>query len=124
MPSRWLQLVGRPYRFPSEPPATFDCWSLVKHVRAAEGLPSPLPFDDKAPWCVPGNQARATALAAPLWKTNGAAVQFAMAVMEPGHVGVVVDGGVLHALTRNASVVWTPLAAVRRQWPRTQWWTA
>lgn len=122
--SRWFELVGNPYRFPSDPPRTFDCWTLVKHVRTAEGLPCPLPFDDRAPWCLPGNLAQATAQARALWRIVGAPTPFAMAVLEPAHVGVVIDGGVLHALARNSGVVWTTLAAVRRHWPQAQWWTA
>jgi hypothetical protein len=124
MASPWFELVGKPYEFPSDPPRSFDCWTLVKHVRLAERLACPLPFDDREAWCVPGNLAHATALAASVWRTQGGPVPFAMAVLEPGHVGVVIDGGVLHALARNASVVWTTFAVVRRQWPQAQWWTA
>lgn len=124
MTAPWLHLVGRPYAFPSRPPHTFDCWSLVKHVRQGEGLACPLPFDDGAPWCVPGNLAEAYTRARPLWRLRGAPEPFAVAVLEPAHVGIVLAGGVLHALSANASVVWTTLAVIRRRWPKTEWWTA
>lgn len=117
-------LVGRPYAFPSHPPETFDCWSLVKYVRMLRGLSSPLPFSDREMWCVPGNLHLATARARGFWRTLPAPEENAMAVLEPGHVGVVVDGGVLHAMSRNSSVVWTTLPAVRRVWPGAEWWEA
>lgn len=123
-PSPYFALVGRPYAFPSEPPASFDCWSLVKHVRAAEGLPCPLPFDDHAEWCRPGNLARATSEARALWRVDGARSDFDMVVLEPAHVGVSLMGGVLHALARNSGVVWTSPAALRRHWPAAEWWKA
>jgi hypothetical protein len=57
-----------------------------------------------------------------MWRVLPAPAPAALAVLEPGHVGVYLDGGVLHALNRNASVVWTTMAAVRRFWPRAEWW--
>lgn len=124
MSAQWMGLVGTPYEFPSNPPRSFDCWTLVKHVRAAEGLLCPLPFDDQEAWCVPGNLARATVQARPLWRVLTGPINLCMAVLEPAHVGIVLNGGVLHALARNSSVVWTTFAVVRRRWPQTQWWTA
>jgi hypothetical protein len=47
-----------------------------------------------------------------------------MAVMNLEHVGVVVGGGVLHALARNSSVVWTNVLVIRRIWPNVEWWHA
>lgn len=117
-------LVGRPYAFPSSPPETFDCWSLVKYVRMLRGLASPLPFDDREAWCLPHNLPLAVARARGWWRALPAPEESAMAVLELGHVGVVVDGGVLHAMARNASVVWTPMPAVRRFWPEAEWWEA
>lgn len=124
MASPWLELVGKPYKFPSDPPLTFDCWTLVKYVRTQAGLPCPLPFDDQEAWCAPGNLARATEAARPLWRSVAKPQPLAMAVLEPAHVGVVLGDGVLHALSRRSAVVWTTLAVVRRQWPKAQWWTA
>ena len=124
LPTDYLKLVGCPYAFPSAPPKTFDCWSLVKYVRECEGLPCPLPFDDKEDWCVPGNLMQATARARACWTRLPKPEPFVMAVLEPSHVGIVIGGGVLHALSRNASVVWTTLAAIRRRWPQAEWWTA
>lgn len=124
MASPWFELVGIPYRFPSDPPRSFDCWTLVKHVRSAMGLPCPLPFDDAAPWCVPGNLAQATAQARALWHPRRPGSDFDMVVLEPAHVGIALAGGVLHALARNAGVVWTSPAALRRHWPKAEWWTA
>lgn len=119
-----LRLVGTPYAFPSHPPRSFDCWSLVKHVRLARGLTCPLPFSDDEAWCVPGQLHLATARARGLWNARPAPEAFDMAVLEPAHVGVVVDGGVLHALSRNSSVVLTSFAMVRRVWPKAEWWFA
>lgn len=117
-------LVGRPYRFPSEPPLSFDCWTLVKFVREQMGLRNPLPFDDGEAWCQPGNLMLATARARCCWSQRPEPQPFDMAVLEPSHVGVVIGSGVLHALSRHASVVWTTMPAVRRRWPRTEWWAA
>jgi len=120
---RFLRLVGRPYGFPSHPPETFDCWTLVKHVRGSMGLPCPLPFGDTEEWCVPGNLARATSAARPMWHTRPYPIEGDMAVLEPAHVGVFLANGVLHALSRNSSVVWTSLPVIRRVWPKAEWWT-
>ena len=127
--NKWLALVGTPYAFPSDPPHSFDCWSLVKHVRIKQGLPCPLPFRDSEEWCVPGNLERATMRARSLWQPmpwsmTRSPPAYAMAVLSPSHVGVVVEDGVLHALCRNASVVWTPISAALKVWPETEWWTA
>ncbi len=119
-----LSLVGRPYAFPSDPPNSFDCWSLVKYVRTSRGLPCPLPFSDQEDWCVPGNLQLATARARGMWKAKEHPEPFDMAVLEPAHVGVVLDGGVLHALSRNASVVFSSFAVIRRIWPKAEWWSA
>lgn len=119
-----LSLVGAPYAFPSDPPRSFDCWSLVKYVRQLRDLPCPLPFSDSETWCVPGNLHLATARARGLWTAREAPRPYDMAVLEPAHVGVVVDGGVLHALSRNSSVVLTSFAMVRRAWPKAEWWSA
>lgn len=118
------QLVGRPYAFPSDPPRTFDCWTLVKHVRTTHGLLCPLPFSDTEEWCRPGNLARGTALARRCWNVEPKPSHLAMAVLEDGHVGVVVGDGVLHALSRHTSVVWTRLPMILRRWPQAEWWTA
>lgn len=117
-------LVGRPYAFPSTPPETFDCWTLVKFVRQQMGLACPLPFDDEEAWCVPGNLDQATARARTCWTPLPAPAPFVMAVLEPSHVGVVLGSGVLHAASRHASVVWTTMAVIRRRWPKAEWWTA
>lgn len=117
-------LVGRPYAFPSHPPETFDCWSLVKYARAQAGLPSPLPYDDQEAWCTPDAIGRAVLLARPAWKILQGPTHMAMAVMDRHHVGVVLGRGVLHALARNSSVVWTSHGAVVRRWPEVEWWNA
>lgn len=119
-----LSLVGKPYEFPSYPPNSFDCWSLVKYVRGLYHLKSPLPFDDAAGWCKPETMKAAVEIARVSWTTAPRPVDLCMAVMETQHVGVVLDGGVLHALARHCSVVWTPVATVRRRWPNVEWWVA
>ena len=117
-------LVGTPYNFPSHPPHTFDCWSLVKYVRGLKGLECPLPFSDAEEWCMPVNMVPAIAMARESWTTMDEPVDFCMAVMERSHVGVVLDDGVLHALARNSTVVWTPMRAIHTRWPKTEWWNA
>jgi cell wall-associated NlpC family hydrolase len=120
----WTSLVGVPYAFPSRPPESFDCWTLVRHVRERLGKDCPLPFRDDEPWCQPANIARAVARARPMWRVLHQPIHGAMAVLRPDHVGVVLGPGVLHALARGASVVWTPLAGVRRMFPAVEWWEA
>lgn len=119
-----FHLVGRPYKFPSSPPESFDCWTLVKYIRAQKGLSSPLPFDDQEEWCVPGALARAVGQARPVWQVLKAPQDFCMAVLEPGHVGIYYQGGVMHALARNFSVIWTRDPVVKRVWPNVEWWNA
>jgi hypothetical protein len=115
-------LVGRPYAFPCQPPDSFDCWQLVRYVRMLRGLASPLPFDDRDAWCRPDALPEAIARARASWRALPGPAECAMAVLEPRHVGVVIDGGVLHAGSRQGGVVWTSMAAVRRVWPRAEWW--
>jgi cell wall-associated NlpC family hydrolase len=118
-----FDLVGLPYSFPSSPPESFDCWTLVKHARERLGLPSPLPFKDDEPWCVPANIERAIAKARVFWTTRAGAPQDGdMAVMMASHVGLYWQGGVVHALASNATVVWSSDAVVRRLFPGTEWW--
>lgn len=119
-----LALVGRPYAFPSHPPETFDCWSLVRYVREQMGLRCPLPFNDAAAWCVPENIRVAVERARPSWSVVPVPSDLAMAVMSRHHVGIVFGRGVLHALARHATVVWTGQTAILRRWPDTEWWTA
>jgi hypothetical protein len=124
MPPDLQALIGRPYAFPSDPPRSWDCWSLVKWVRAQSGLASPLPFDDAARWCRPEALPEAVRRARGCWQALPEPRQFAMAVLDPSHVGVVVDGGVLHALASHSGVLWTRLGVARRRWPQVEWWEA
>ena len=34
-------LIGKPWAVPCDPPNTFDCWELVRHVRALSGRSTP-----------------------------------------------------------------------------------
>jgi cell wall-associated NlpC family hydrolase len=118
-----FHLVGKPYAFPSHPPESFDCWTLVKYVRELVILPCPLPFRDDEAWCTPAGMARALAEARPHWKPRiGGPERGDMAVFNNEHVGVFWDGGVLHALAHNASVVWTSGPVLRRAFPKIEWW--
>jgi cell wall-associated NlpC family hydrolase len=120
----WQPLIGRPYAFPSNPPESFDCWTLVRHVRQMHGLPCPLPFDDGEDWCQPHALPLALDRARPGWRVEPEPSRLAMAILPPDHVGVFVDGGVLHALARGATVVFTSMQIVRRRWPAVEWWQA
>ena len=111
-----LPAIGTPYAWPSDPPATYDCWTLVQAAREALGLATPLPIDpaDFAPRTV--HEAAARVLCGPGWEEasqpqNGDVVLFC-----PSHVGVWLQGRVMH--TTSASGVQTPSwAAVRRRYP-------
>lgn len=119
-----LSLVGRPYAFPSEPPMSFDCWSLVKHVRTEARLSCPLTFSDDEAWCTPDNIAAAIVKVRGAWGRTDTPRDLDMAVMDAHHVGVVYGRGVVHALARHTTVVWTSRAVILRLWPNTEWWTA
>lgn len=117
-------LLGKPYAFPSKPPESFDCWTLVKYLRAQQGLPCPLPFKDTEEWCVPGGIAMAVEYARGHWRQVPQPKPYDMAVLCREHVGIVLPGGVLHAFQRNSSVVYTTFPVIRRVWPNAEWWTA
>jgi hypothetical protein len=119
-----LFLVGRPYAFPCHPPESFDCWRLVRYVRMLRGMESPLPFDDGADWCRPQALPLAVQRARGSWRVLPEPQELAMAVLDSSHVGVVVQGGVLHALASHQGVLWTKMAVVRRRWPKVEWWEA
>lgn len=119
-----MHLVGRPYSFPANPPASFDCWKLVRYVRELRGLACPLPFSDEEAWCRPDALPEAVSRARGTWRVLEQPAQNCMAVLSSTHVGVVVDNGVLHAWAGSGNVVWTRMRAILRVWPSVEWWEA
>ena len=114
-------LIGRPFRDGGRGPEAFDCWGLVRFVEAEH-------FGVEVPdWSIlPAERSliRARVLAerqSERWRRIAVPEPGAVAVLGRGlgetHLGVVVDGGVLHA-TRDSGVVLDSLSGIRRDWPR------
>jgi len=49
--SELCSLIGKPWAVPCDPPNSFDCWELVRYVRAIYGLvtPSVIDVSERAP---------------------------------------------------------------------------
>jgi cell wall-associated NlpC family hydrolase len=124
-------LIGKPYAPAADGPDAFDCWGLVVEVRRRMGLPTPVPV----PGPVPRNQPRLTAALyhravwSGMWKPVPVPVPGdVVACGSSGraaavHIGVVVDGGVLHALEvaeGRGQVTLTPLVALRASYSRVE----
>jgi hypothetical protein len=112
-----VHLIGRPYCLPSTPPYTFDCYSLVKFVRAEFfGLETPAPCDIAS---VSKNDAGIAIIKvrdSGLWQIVKQPRFGDIVQMERYHIGVYIEGGVLHAwrAARSAQVVLTKIRAVER----------
>ena len=113
-----LPPVGTPYAFPSDPPNTFDCWTLLTDLRQQMGLKTPLAGPGWAPESF--GEHVATEIASGHWRRleafsdarDGDAVLF-----NAKHVGTLVGRVIAHA-THSTGVVYTTQSAVRRRFPR------
>lgn len=115
-----FDLVGTPYKFPPEPPVSFDCWTLLLYVREHLGLGTPLPVDPSDYDL--GNMEEAIAAVRPVWRRvevpdDGDAVLF-----DQSHIGVALGAGVLHAHAPARAVVFTRWTVLKRRWPHFEVW--
>ncbi len=116
MPDWVLPLIGRPYVARGKGPDGFDCWGLCCHVWrehfGVEHLPDvsvgggeTLALRRRFSRALSNGEA--VALDKPL---QGCAVYMSRARL-PDHIGIYLDGGVLHAL-ESSGVVFTRLSAL------------
>ena len=116
--------IGLPYREGARGPDAFDCYGLVAAVfRAAHGVELPDWHAD-----TPGPQGASRAISAALaGETAGGRSErvevpadYDIAVVgsanRPHHVGVVIDGGVLHS-SKPFGAAWQPLPRFRTLYP-------
>lgn len=111
-----VDIVGRPYAFPSDPPRTFDCWTLLLWVRSQMGLETPVDLDpgEYDPETLEGAVRRER----PLWhRVTGPPADGDAVLFTAKHIGVVAGDGVLHAHAPSRGVVHTRWEVVRRRWP-------
>ena len=121
--------VGLPYREGARGPDAYDCYGLVMAVfRAACGVSLPDWYQDG-----PGTRAASRAISAALAGevSGGRAVKVAepanldLAIVSntnrPDHIGVVWDGGVLHASKAFGSA-WHLLPRFLTYYPRTEFY--
>jgi hypothetical protein len=111
-----LPRIGTPYAYPSTPPESYDCWTLVEHVRAALGLATPLAVDAANFDPESLDVAVAAELGANRWCEVGAPHDGAVVVFHAGHVGVWVQCRVLHAVA-GVGVMVSRWPTVLRRFP-------
>ena len=108
--------LGTPYAFPSCPPATFDCWTLVEHLRGQMGLLTPPVAAGWTPETFPA----AVEAEQGAWRRveEGEGIQPGDVVLfNARHVGVLVDRDTVAHATPESGVVYSPLRAIRRRFP-------
>ena len=121
--------IGLPYREGARGPDAYDCYGLVAAVlRAAHGVELPDWYAD-----TPGPQGASRAISAALAgeAAGGRSVKvetpadYDIAVVgsatRPHHVGVVLDGGVLHA-AKAFGAAWHPLPRFLTFYPLTEFY--
>lgn len=111
-------LIGRPYALPSEPPSSFDCYSLVEFVRReCFGLPTPIPYAVES-LVSPNDVGRVwlTVEHMDVWQPVKEPVDGDIVKLERAHVGVYCCGAVLHAwrASGRGSVVLTNRRVIDR----------
>ena len=123
------QFVGLPYREGARGPDAFDCYGLVAAVfRAVRGVELP-DWYQTAPGPQSASRAISAALAGEVAGGRSEPVEtpadYDIAIVgstnRPHHVGVVVEGGVLHA-SRAFGSAWHPLARFKMMYPKTEFY--
>lgn len=121
--------VGLPYREGARGPDAYDCYGLVAAVlKAARGVELPDWYQGG-----PGAQAASRAISAALEGevSGGRSVRvecpadYDVAIvgsrLRPHHVGVVIEGGVLHA-SKPFGSTWHPIDRFARLYPHTEFY--
>lgn len=115
------ELIGRPYALPSNPPLTFDCFSLVEYVRRIYfGLTTPVPYAVEsfiAPSDVPRVWIRVEHM--DVWQPADVPRDGDIVKLERRHVGVYLHGAVMHAWKspNYNGVIVTNMRLIRRIFP-------
>ncbi len=107
-----LPALGTPYAFPSDPPRSYDCWTLMTYLRAQIGLWTP-PVD--ACWA-PETIAEAIAKERERWEQVAEPSVGDAVLMNDEHIGVYLGVSIAHA-TLSTGVLYTPVRAARRRFP-------
>lgn len=117
-------IIGAPYAFPSHPPESFDCWTLLVYVRNLHGLRTEVEISPSR--YTPETLRNAVTLEKCMggWRRvsedsmmDGDAVLFT-----PSHIGVSLGVGVLHAFAPSKGVLFTRWPVVKRRWPQLEVW--
>lgn len=125
----WNAYIGLPYREGARGPDAFDCYGLVAEVfRGARGVDLPDWYQD-----APGPQSASRAISAALdgevaggrsVKTDAPAdwdIAVVGSTHRPHHVGIYVEGGILHT-SRAFGSVWHDLTRFRLLYPRVEFY--
>ena len=92
------QIIGRPYALPSDPPWTFDCFSLVEFIRREfYQLPTPIPFEVTSLATKDINRVIVKVVQLGTWVKVKNPQPGDVVHMETNHIGVLVPNGVVHA---------------------------
>lgn len=121
--------IGLPYREGARGPREFDCYGIVAAVlKAARGVQLPDWYQDAS-----GPQGASRAISAALTgEVSGGRcckvevpadydIAIAGSTLRPHHVGVVIDGGVLHA-SRAFGSAWWPFSRFKGLYPSTEFY--
>lgn len=111
-----LPKVGVPYAFPSDPPRTFDCWTLMTYLRGQLGLWTP---SVDASWR-PESIAAAIEHEKPRWQQVTGVLDGDAVLMHDEHIGLYLKGFVAHA-TPSTGVLYTPVRTILRRFPATRY---
>lgn len=115
-------LVGKPYAWPSKPPESFDCWTLVEHCRHLLGRASPIAVE----WATGGHERAVAAIMATrdagTWRRVAEGALGDLVLLSHDHVGLFLPSGVLHAYRPAHSVICTRWRVVARTWPEHSVW--
>ena len=103
-------LIGKPWCVPCDPPHSFDCWELVRHVRFFYGKETPCvvdlaarrPKDRKHIETPPEG-----------WHKVPEGTLLSVVRMGQAHVGVLTEQGVIHC-SRRLGVALQPLSFIKQ----------
>ena len=118
-------IIGRPYAFPSYPPESFDCWTLLVYVRRLMGLRTEVQISPSR--YTPETLRDAVCLEKCMggWRPvhpEDRPLQGDAVLFTPEHIGVAMGTGVLHAFAPSRGVVFTKWPVVYRRWPNAEVW--